>query len=697
MPQTAVATGAAHWDIGGYRIWESTEPGILLYARNELRLAADSNGRPFVAFSRALGWNGTDFVPTGGSATLGFLGTETDDPARLLSLQDEWTRVVRASEGHTAQDPRYLPLPIRDATLSARLDPADAASTAEGSTLRVDLTAAGAKTWAAAITEGAPVAGTVRLSYAYLQVMPPATAVVQVHGRQLYAELAARLAKAPDGELSGSMAQIRSAWTDLASTGALEVSLTGSPAGPLADARDALVEQVRENLFDTMFVPRPALASEPSMFALRWKRAADMPELPLTVSVEGPTWLTETVEASVGKLLSHLSPDMINDVHPAVSVGIDVLVCSSDLVESAGVSLDFGDIRAPETITFDRAGGSRMFIVTTARPDRLMVRHRTRIVFQTSSWPVLTVEGTASAAAPHVQVVPDNWVRRCEIFVFVVQGGKAAWGENDALTANVRYESPALTGPIASSAGIRPDAPVRVDFPAPPGTPPGRCAISVFGSVGGKLIQSSGDLGPTDAFAVFVLEDGATRFITDSTPMPESDPVGQRLRAAGGRPLVRREIPPDAEANRRPAVSVDVALVPQPTTVSGWAAAMAMVAGGRDKAAITPAIVAARAGMNLEESYGWPQIRAAVKTLALIEQVWRGSSPGELAALLREWGPVWMVDPAAPYRGVVVGGITGDGTWVRVNDPWPPGVGAVRHKTFIEFHREFSGTAMVHG
>lgn len=712
--QTAVAAAAAHWDVGGYRIWESTEPGVLLYARHELRLATDSAGRPLAALTRTLAWNGAAYEPTGGAATLGFLGEESDDAARVLSMQDAWTRVIRAggySGAGSEADPRYLPLPIQGAALSAQLDPAEAAvaGTPTGTILRVDLTAAGAAAWAATITDGAPVAGTLGLSYQYPRLMLPATAIVRVHGRLVYAGLAARLIAASDGELSGTMAQIRIAWTELARTGAIEVSLTGSPAGTLADSRDDLVEQVRENLVDSMFVATAAATTGPPVFALRWKRAADVPDLPLTVSVEGGwTWLTETLEASVAEILSGLDPSAINDVHPSVSVAVQVTVDPCEHVESVSVSLDFGDIRAPEALTFDSAGGTRTFTVTTEHPDLLVVRQRTRINFRTLSWPVCTAEGTLTAAAPVLRINPDGWLRRREIYLFFLKNREIisdAWDENDVLTVTVRYENPALPAPITSSSAIQ-AGPVTITYPVPPGAPPGRCTITVLGSVGGRLVQGSGELGSADEAAYFLLEDGALRFLTGSSQLPESDAVGQRLRASRGRPLVRHEIPPEAETDRRLAVALDVTLVPQPTTVSGWAAALAMVAGARDHVSVTPATVAGRAGMDLEKSYAWPQIREAVTACGLVEQGSPSSPPGELAGLLRETGPIWVVDIAAPYHGVVVGGITGDGsrdgTWVRLYNPWPPGVGSIDQVTFTEFYQEFglgpgSGTAMVHG
>jgi hypothetical protein len=720
--QPAVATDARHWDVGSYRIWESATPGVLLYARHDVRLATDARGRPVASVMRSLAWDGAGYTPTGGSAVLGFAGAGPDDAAVLLSLQDAWTREVRGggyAGASPGADPRYAPLPVRDVAVSADLDPAQASLSGEpaGTTLTVDLTAQGALAWAAAIRDHAPVPGTVRLTYSYPQLLPPATALVQVHGRQVYARLASTLAAAPDGELSGTEAQIRAAWADLVRSEAIAVTLTGSPAGTLARSRDDLVDQVRENLFATMFRPLVVTTGEAPRYALRWKRAADVPDLPLMVSVEGPSWVTDSLDAGVTQLLSQVPPDAVHDVLPSVSVPVTVYVDASEAVESVGVSVDFGDLRAPEALTFGPAGGHQTFLVTTDRPEQLVVRYRVRADFRSPSWPVLTVDGTTAATVTpqarraDVFVRPDDWLRRHEVWLFMVRGGRLApgeWPPEDLVTLTIHYENPAFPGVITDTARIELSSPLSVTVPVPPAGPPGRLTVTALGSLGGQVVRAETELRPDSDAQLFVLAgDGGLRFVDDSTPLPESDPLGQRLLAARGRPVVRHELPPAAESGRDLAVTLDVPLVPQPTSVSGWAAALATVVGARDGGVPpTPAAVAGRAGLDVDTAYAWPQIREAVAAWGLVAETPRGSPPQEWAALLREWGPIAVVETGAPHHVAVAVGITGDGTpdgtWVRLHDPWPPGVGSVALRIFTEFDQEFgpragSGVAMVHG
>ncbi|MFE4823854.1 papain-like cysteine protease family protein [Streptomyces sp. NPDC056704] len=716
QPPTAVAADATHWDVEGYRIWESAEPGVLLYARHELRLATDTEGHPIAAVTRTLKWNGTTYKPSCGAAVLGFLGADPDDAATLLPLQDAWTRVIRAA-GYAGAgpgaDPRYVPLPLRDATLSAQLDPAQATVAAgqTGTTLQVDLTAAGVAAWTAAIgadsDAASPATGTVRLTYAYLQLMPPSTAVVQVHGVLVYTGLAALLTSGPDGEVSGTQQELRTAWTELVRTGAIEVSVIGPPSDSLAATRDALVDQALQTLFDTMFVDCLAATAGPPRYALRWKRATDVPDLPVTVSVEGPTWLTDTLEASVAHILSRVDPAAVHDVHPADCVPVLVVVGACDQVNSTTVALDFGAAHVPEVLVFDGAGGDRTITVTTDRIDELMIHQRTRVTFRERSWPPVTDEGTVEDFVAVVD--PITWLRKFLVCAFVIKDGAVVGtpaSTDDVLAVNVRYEDPALSAAITTSAQLDPyNGSMDVTYPVPPSSRLGTLTVDAVGSVGGRTVRGSHQADPNSIFVLLLIEDGSLRFVSSEQQL-DTDPLSERARLLTGRPSVRRDVPPRPETGRDLAVSYDVPLVPQSTTVSGWAAAAAMIVAVRDRIATSPAELAAQAAMDLDIAYAWPRIRAALPAWGLVEEVKRGTTAQQWAAWLGRWGPLWVVEAEAPYHAAIVGRITGDGTpqgtWVRLHNPWPPEVGGIEHKTFADFDQEFdlgdgSGAVMVHG
>lgn len=137
------------------------------------------------------------------------------------------------------------------------------------------------------------------------------------------------------------------------------------------------------------------------------------------------------------------------------------------------------------------------------------------------------------------------------------------------------------------------------------------------------------------------------------------------------------------------AVGSSIPLVAQPTDYTCWAASMAMLLG------TTAEDVCTQTGMSLTEGYGWDQIRNAVSHYGLTEIGPACGGPDFFAQYV-QYGPLWIVEVGAPYHAVVLTGLyTESDTWdadttrVTVNNPWPPGSGAVEDKPFMDLERDF--------
>src|SRR3954471_20575875 len=92
--QFGVANSGLHWDVEGFRLWQSTEPGVILYVARDVRLAKDAAGRYNATLTQTQRWSGGAYDVTGGSAALcafADLPPDSDDARRL---EDQWTRVV---------------------------------------------------------------------------------------------------------------------------------------------------------------------------------------------------------------------------------------------------------------------------------------------------------------------------------------------------------------------------------------------------------------------------------------------------------------------------------------------------------------------------------------------------------------------------------------------------------------------------
>lgn len=722
--QIGVASGALHWDVGGFRLWQSTVPGVVLYVARELRLARESDRRYHAAVTQTRRWTKGSYEVTGGSALLGVFGDE--DP---LAFESDWVRVLLNKGYKEAPRPKFLPLPVRDVSVTAtpagtdgRLLPPAAGQT-PSATLLFELTASGAGVWPSAVLEKTALSGSVRLSYAYPQMMPGASARVQVHGARVYTSLAATLGKAADGTLYGSFADIRSAWSALVRDGAVTIVLGGlggqggNGGTPPADLRERLSEQAREQLFDVLFAgyaPANPLAAGAggTLYALRWRSPADAIDPGLTIAVEGWTWLSASLQADLSALLGALDESYLHLTYEYASVPVTVAVAPFKAVSNVALSLDFGNVHAPEAPLFDAQGGTRQFLVTTERPETVQVAYRAKVAFQAASWPVVEIADSATLGPDGYTIVlkPETWVRRHTLYMYVRDGNRIVQAPKDdpadylAVTAN--YTAPYLPAPIRDAARITPAGPVELSYPVPPGSTPGRATLNVVGMVGGQMVSASQlELDENEDAVYLLVEGNKVQLVGKHAVADESDPLVERLRASRSRPVVVGGVGAVDEEERDLDVSVDVYLIPQPTEVSCWAAALAMVVSARDFASTTPETVAEAAAMDVDTGYAWGDIQRAVATWNLVEEGPRSAMPDEWARLLEAWGPIWVVEVGAPYHAVVLAGVRGDGTpdgtWVTVVNPWPPGVGAVETRTFMEFDQEFglgadAGAAMVH-
>jgi peptidoglycan hydrolase-like protein with peptidoglycan-binding domain len=174
--------------------------------------------------------------------------------------------------------------------------------------------------------------------------------------------------------------------------------------------------------------------------------------------------------------------------------------------------------------------------------------------------------------------------------------------------------------------------------------------------------------------------DGFQRFLGFGQPDDRIDPGGRTLGE------LNRMLRLDAS------VEADMALIPQPTALACWAAALAMVVSWRAQAAHTPGEVATAAGMDLSTQYDWLGIRGAVRAWDLMEEGAASATAAEWAEWLRRWGPLWVVVKGNPLHAVVIVGVQGDGeqdTWVKRFNPAPVGQGAVEEVWFTDFVAEY--------
>lgn len=713
IEQLGVAASGRRWETEGYLLLESAEPGVVLYIRRAPALALDGAGRPQAALTRTLRWQDGAYAAVGGSALFTLTLNPALDARALAELRPRWRRAL-LSQGFPGGEPKFAPLPTRNLRAEPSLDGAAGTAATLGEspsggavTVTFALTDAGARQW----FEGdrAAVRGGVRLRYEYPQLLPGLLARVSAGGPALYDVLAGALSLATDGSSYGTEADIRAAWAEAIRRGALRVDLDDLPAElqPRYDElRDLCAEQARQQLFARIFAPYLGATVSSVVtprYALRWSGAEEAEDLDLSISFEAWTWLSATAETALAPLIAAVDPASVATTYAEASIPVTLVVEPEPLLSTVAASLSFSAGHRPEAPVFGSAGGTAQYVVTAARPEEVRLRYKARVSFGPREWPVLETAGEQTVVAGDGRVVlrPGSWVRRHTFYLYVHRGDRilapSEVAPEDHLVLNVRHQL-AGGGSIRSALRITPGAPVEFRYPVPPGVAPGKTTLSAMGVVGGQSVRAGERALDPDDEAVYVLVEGDKVTLVDRrTVLPESGGLAQRLVTAGARPVLRQALAegarPRPESGHMVGVDVPVFLVPQPTDVSCWAAALTMVISHRDQASYAVETVAEAAGMDVDTGYSWDEIREAVRTWGLRERGPASAMPAEWSRLLRLFGPLWIVEVGAPYHAVVLGGIAGDGTpagsWVTVYNPWPPQQGAVEYRWFTDFDYEF--------
>ncbi|MCU7917132.1 MAG: hypothetical protein KZQ95_02095 [Candidatus Thiodiazotropha sp. (ex Epidulcina cf. delphinae)] len=155
--------------------------------------------------------------------------------------------------------------------------------------------------------------------------------------------------------------------------------------------------------------------------------------------------------------------------------------------------------------------------------------------------------------------------------------------------------------------------------------------------------------------------------------------------------------------SQRPARFMDiwheVPLVPQQTGMSCWAAAAAMLVGWRECLHSKPDAIAQGAGH-------WQAYQNGLDphSIVALSQQWRlypldyeELTPEALKRILYEVGPLWVGEASPGLHSVVITGIYGDGSpqgsFVRINDPWPIGQGERYSKSVAALTRDLRTAA----
>jgi uncharacterized protein YycO len=121
----------------------------------------------------------------------------------------------------------------------------------------------------------------------------------------------------------------------------------------------------------------------------------------------------------------------------------------------------------------------------------------------------------------------------------------------------------------------------------------------------------------------------------------------------------------------------DIETVPQPTAVSCWAAAAAMVVGWKERVSLTPETIAQIASRTTAKGLDPAQIQQFANEIGLTPENPQSYSVDGFRRILENYGPLWVAAKVPGLHAIVVTGMYADGDQVsvRITDPWDRQVG----------------------
>lgn len=581
--EMGVAMSGVKWDIGNYKLWQSTSPDVILFTPRQPTLAINPvNGRYQAAVSQFRQQQEGTYKITGGSAIFTITSAIQYDQSEFERLKQQWLSEMSAIGPPPPRNPRFIPLNVQKGDAQMLINPLsgtpnvahnerDVGTPGGTNSFLVELTELGAQEWTQGIKNRTAIPAGVKFMYEYLRMMPDVGAEVVVYGDRTFRHISGELNVSVNGFYYGGSAQIEALWEKMERDGTVEITFIGTLPPELEEIRQDLVttfaNQAREQLFNSLFEPKPDV--EPAEagdsggifgganFAFKYHQESEVTDLRLTLRFQGWTWLRASMDADLTTLLHELDDSYVSEVNTQMSFPASVVVDSDPQLESVAISWSASEGKAPEAPVFGSEGGNVQYVVTSLTPDDVEIRYRAKVNFLPASWPVIETNGVQTVLNGGNQTVlkPSSWIGRHMIYMYVREGNEIKFVdiEGDHLVCNVSYQGPHLPNPIKASAKITPFEPLEFSYPMSPDGRHGEARFSAFGVIGGRMVRATEQPINFDEEAVFILasSDGV-QLVSESAVFAESDQLASRLLKSKGRPLVegnRNVAPPDTETD----------------------------------------------------------------------------------------------------------------------------------------------------
>lgn len=559
--QLSVAPAGQGWQIGEFKLWQSTQEDIILFIRQRPQLSIRSDGRYQAALTVLRQWQQGKDTITGGIITF---ATTLAHPynAAFEQLQQHWRQELTKRGYTNAERVKFLPLPVQSLKTDLKIDSTlgqlehsndlDSATTIDSTQyFSIKLSDRGTQQYLDGIQLRRPVSGILDISYEYPQTLPAMTVRVKVHGKKIFETVKINLNKNRDQTYYGNVEEVDHLWQKLLEEDSIEIILPNNLTPDLGMEPQRLIttftNQVKQHLIDQLFTtqPDPFARENAVLYLFKWRKQSEAIEVSLELSVNGWTWLKAQTSVELTTLLGTIDISYAKTVYQEVALPILVTVKGHPLIRTVALSLSASEGMSPQALTFGSDGGSRDFLITTRNPNSITLQYQAQITFTSAKWSLVEISKTVTIAegGQRILLQPGQWIRQVMIHLMAREGNQTKaindLPKGEYLVANCTYQAPHLTRPIKESARLAPREPLQFTYLQDPQGRFGQLKCSVMGFLNGQMIRTAETIIQDGETNVFVLIDrNGVQLISRNTATPEDDEFAQTLLQAQSRPLI---------------------------------------------------------------------------------------------------------------------------------------------------------------
>jgi hypothetical protein len=521
-----VATSGVSWDVGDFKLFQSSRADTILFTKKQPTLSKDAEGK--YHFSLFIYSEQTDdtYKITGGSVIFTLTSAIQYSQEELNKVKESWRTAIVSSGNGQNENPIFIPLRMESAKAQLLYDerigtPHIAHNDIEigiqggTNTFLINLTELGAQVCLQGIKEKKGLPFGVLFSYNYLRWLPRVSAEVRLDGKKAFEHFSTAFKTKYKNFFVAVRSEINTVWEKMHREGAITINFVGTGSPDVEKLKTELVtifvEQAQKSWFGLLFEPTPDIDPASSSgassgffgggtHALKWVKIEDAVDLSLTINFDGWSPITQDTDVGGASLFTGVDESYVKEVQTQVSYPVSIVIDPDEMLENVGVSWNAKEgenqVSSPQSPVFTSEGGNKSYIVTSQKPDDVVISYTAEINYKPNNWPILKTEGSEKGKeGRQISIKTASWVGRLSINMEIINGNAivphSQVSMDDYLTVNIMFEGPHLSVPIKESMRITPNEPLIFAYPIDIQGRPSKATMSIFGVVGGNLIQTS--------------------------------------------------------------------------------------------------------------------------------------------------------------------------------------------------------------